>query len=124
MSEIQWILAVLGGAAGLIVAVAAAVAFFRSNYAKATIELQNNHIRAQEQRIKQLEDSNNQKDIILATQQKELLILRDLVTGRSELKTLSATLEAYQSNVVHLAEKVNLQLQALAAKAALDTTNN
>lgn len=100
MTTLSTALSVLGVLCGLLVIAAAALALFRANYAKATIDTLRDSNTALTDRVKELEADNTRILAQNESQATELRYLRTYVSGTEAVKALERKVEEHQRDLV------------------------
>lgn len=90
---------------GLLVVAAVAVAYFRASYAKATIETLKEDNEALRNRVETLEEEDRTKQTKIEHLRQENEALRDLVTNRVEIDTLTIQLQHHHTQALALLEE-------------------
>ena len=108
-------LSVLGVIAGLLVAAATVVAFFRTQYAKATIETLRDSNDALKARVDELEAENGRQATKLAHLEAEAADLRSYVSGTEAIARLEQQMADHHVAVM---DELRLIARAVAARGA------
>lgn len=115
-------LSTIGVLAGLLVIAAVVVAFFRANYAKATIDTLRDSNTALTSRVTELEAENSRQAVKLKHLEDEAEALRGYVSGTEAVRALEQKVDTYQIGLAEhrraLVERLDLIAAAVGAKGA------
>lgn len=117
-STIGVVLTGLGVLAGLLVIAAAAVAYFRASYARATIETLRDSNNALTGRVTELEASEARLIVRCDAQEQELRNLRTYVSGTEAVHALELKVDAYHGELLDHRRELIGRLDRLAGRPA------
>jgi hypothetical protein len=108
-------LSTIGVLVGLLVVAATVVAFFRANYAKATIDTLRDSNTALTERVKELEAENGRQAVKIAHLEDEAVALRSYVSGTEAVARLEQKFDHYHGELTEHRGVVTERLDAIAA---------